>query len=303
MNYQQVIDEIFQQVKLEERSGKVANYIPELGKIDPEKFGVCLTTVNDEQFHAGDWQESFSIQSVAKVFSLSMAFGLIGEEIWKRVDVEPSGTAFNSILQLEQNQGIPRNPFINSGAIVVCDILMDLLKDPREELLNYIRNLSGNSDINFDPKVAASEKTAGFRNRAMVNYIRSFENIKNDVEKVLDFYFCLCSIEMTCQELSQSFLYLTDHRQNKDGTMVLSLSKSKRINAIMQTCGFYDEAGEFAYRVGLPGKSGVGGGIVAVNPELYSIAVWSPRLNPKGNSRRGMKFLEAFTTQTESSIF
>ena len=226
------------------------------------------------------------------------------ENLWTRVGVEPSGTPFNSLIQLETDKGIPRNPLINAGAIVICDILISHLSNPKKDFLDFVREISGVDTIAYNETVAKSEKETGFRNNAMVNYIKSFGNIENDIEEVMDFYFYQCSIEMSCKELSKAFLFLANdginpHNQNR----IITLSKSKRINAIMQLCGFYDEAGEFTFKVGLPGKSGVGGGIVAIHPHKYCIAVWSPRLNLKGNSFKGMKFLELFTTITESSIF
>ncbi|PHN05378.1 glutaminase [Flavilitoribacter nigricans] len=304
MDCQKIIDRVYAEVKAGENLGQVAAYIPELSKIDPDRFGICLTSIDGRQYRAGDAEEPFSIQSIAKVLSLSLAFACIGEPIWKRVDVEPSGTAFNSLLQLESENGIPRNPLINAGAIVVCDILCGYFREPKKELINFIRRAANQPDIDYAADIAASEKSTGYRNFALINYLKSFGNIHNDIDQVIDLYFNLCSIKMNCVELSHTFLFLANNGvQLESGETLLDSSRTKRINAIMQTCGFYDEAGEFAYRVGLPGKSGVGGGITAILPNEYAIAVWSPRLNKKGNSYRGMKFLERFTTETESSIF
>jgi glutaminase len=284
--------------------GEVASYIPELLLVDENKFGVCLTSVRDESCGEGDCNEGFSIQSIAKVLSLTLAFKKLGRSCWERVDVEPAGTSFNSLVHLEYESGIPRNPFINSGALVVSDMLVSLLGDTKAEFLDFVRLLAKDESINYDEKTAASEFEEGYRNFAVVNFLRSFGNIENDVEEVLDFYFHLCSIKMTCTQLSRTFLFLANGGKDPvSGERILTVSQSKRVNAIMMTCGFYDEAGEFAYEVGLPGKSGVGGGIVAVNPGSYAIAVWSPKLNPQGNSYRGMKFLEKFTTKTGHSIF
>ena len=300
--------EIFAKINkgLEERvnPGKVATYIPELGNIDPNKFGVHLTKIDGVEYACGDSNEKFSIQSIAKVLSLIMAYNLENEKLWKRVGVEPSGTPFNSMVLLEHNKGIPRNPLVNAGALVICDILISRLENPKQELLAFVREVSGFPDINFNLKVVESEKSKGYRNASSINLMKSFGNIENDIDEVLDFYFNLCSIEMTCKELSHTFLFLANNGVTpKTNKRIVSVSKSKRINAIMQLCGFYDEAGEFAFKVGLPGKSGVGGGIVAIHPDEYSIVVWSPKLNPKGNSWKGMKFLERFTTETELSIF
>ena len=303
-NYAQIISSIYSDILSKENLGKVPDYIPEIANISEDKFGVSFLDLNNSSFGSGDFEEKFSIQSISKVFALTLAYKHLGEKLWERVDVEPSGNAFNSLLQLEADNGIPRNPFINAGALVICDILLEILENPKEEILDFIRNLAGVKDVFFNEKVAASETTSGFRNAAMCNYMKSFGNIKNKPEEVLDLYFHFCSIEMTCKELSKSLLYLANGGKNPiNNQQILSASKAKRINAIMLTCGFYDESGEFSFLVGLPGKSGVGGGIVAVLPERYCITVWSPKLNAKGNSYRGMKFLEEFTTQTGESIF
>ncbi|MBR9923093.1 MAG: glutaminase [Bacteroidetes bacterium] len=304
MKYQTILDELLAQIQLEPIEGQVATYIPELAHIDPLKFGVHLSTLSGEQFTAGASREKFSIQSISKVLSLAMAFQLEGENLWERVDVEPSGNPFNSLVQLEYENGIPRNPLINSGALVICDVLLSKLDDPLEELLQFIRYISGRPDINYNKKVAASEREFGHRNAAVVHLMKSFGNIENDVVDVLDFYFKKCAIEMCCEDLAHTFLFFANHgKVPSTGEEILSRSQAKRINAIMQTCGFYDESGEFTYRVGLPGKSGVGGGIVAIYPGDFSVAVWSPPLNPNGNSARGMKFLEELTTRTGASIF
>ncbi len=304
MNYKKLISAISDELKVLEDKGKVASYIPELKKIDPGKFGLHIATVDNKSYGLGDYNEKFSIQSISKVLALTLAFKIDDNKLWDRVDVEPSGTPFNSMIQLEYEKGIPRNPLINAGALVLCDVLVSHLKNPREEFIEFLRNISGDPNIDYCYKIFESEKQTGFRNAALINLMKSFGNIKNKIETVLDFYYHLCSIEMSCKELSQVFLYLAAkgvHPATK--IEVVSPSKSKRINAIMQLCGFYDEAGEFAFTVGLPGKSGVGGGIVAIHPGEFSIAVWSPRLNKKGNSYKGMRILEFLTSKTESSIF
>ncbi len=304
MPYQKIIDDLYLKYKDFKIKGKVASYIPELKKVDANKFGINLYNLQDESFGAGNFQEKFSIQSISKVFALTLALKEIGEKIWKRIGVEPSGDPFNSLVQLEFEKGIPRNPFINAGALVICDLLISKLKEPKVKLLNFVRKLADNEDIHFNKKVVSSEKKYGFTNAAHVNLMKSFGNIKNDIDSVLDLYYHMCSIEMTCKELSKSFLFFTN-----DGILpwskekIVSLSVSKRINATMQLCGHYDEAGQFAFKVGLPGKSGVGGGIVAVHPDLYCICTWSPVLNKKGNSYLGLKVLEEFTSLTQASIF
>ena len=304
MDYQKIINEIYTRVQAEENKGKVASYIPELKKVNSSKFGINLSTLSSNNYSVGDSNEKFSIQSISKVFSLTLALKLIGEKLWKRVGVEPSGDPFNSLVQLEFERGIPRNPLINSGALVVSDILLSKLKKPKEDFLNFVQKLANNQNISYNFKVVASEKKLGFKNAAHVNLMKSFGNIKNNIEDVLDFYYHMCSLEMTCEELSKAFLVFANggvlpYTEER----VISLSISKRINATIQLCGLYDEAGKFAFKVGLPGKSGVGGGIVAIHPGKYCITVWSPKLNKKGNSSRGVKVLELFTTNTEASIF
>ncbi|MEM6297997.1 MAG: glutaminase [Bacteroidota bacterium] len=299
-----MLEKVYTQIKAEPNLGEVADYIPELGKVSPDKFGISLITPQEKYYAIGDAEESFSIQSIVKVLTLCLAYRQLGGELWERVNVEPSGTPFNSLVQLEYEEGIPRNPFINAGAIVVCDVLMDLLPSPKADFIAFVRELSDNPDLNYNAAVIESEKSEGYRNFALVNFLRAYGNIRNEVKEVLDFYFSCCSISMNCHELAHTFLFLANHGQTpSNGEKVLTPSRTKRINAIMQTYGFYDEAGEFAYRVGLHGKSGVGGGIIAIHPERFSIAVWSPSLNKKGNSYRGMRFLECFTTFTESSVF
>jgi len=304
MNFKEVIEEIFIKVSGIEAQGKLASYIPELANVDASHFGVHISTTLLEDFGLGDYNVKFSIQSIAKVFSLCLAYKLIGEDIWDRLGVEPSGTGFNSLVQLENDQGIPRNPFINAGALVISDILLTKLDDPKKDLLSFIRTLAKDVDIDYSYRIAQSEKSVGYRNVALCNFIKSFGNINNEPQEVLDFYFDLCSLETNCKDLSALLLFLANNGKTMhNNSQVLTKIQSKRINAIMQTCGFYDESGEFAFKVGLPGKSGVGGGIIAIHPTQYAIAVWSPKLNEKGNSYKGMKFLEGFTTLLDFSIF
>ena len=304
MDFQKIIDDIHSNFKDETDKGKVASYIPEFKKINPNKLGINLFTISCQSYGAGDYQEKLSIQSISKVLALTLAFKLIGNKLWRRVGVEPSGDPFNSLIQLEFEKGIPRNPLINSGALVVSDILISKLKNPKSDFLNFIRKLSNNNQINYNLKIVSSEKKYGFKNSAHVNLMKSFKNIRNDIDEVLDFYYHICSIEMTCEELSKTFLvFANGGKLTYNDERIISTSRTKRINAIMQLCGLYDEAGEFSFKVGLPGKSGVGGGIVAIHPGKYCITVWSPKLNKKGNSNKGVKALELFTTKTESSIF
>lgn len=303
MDYQLILDNIYDQILPFANEGKQADYIPALAKVNPDHFGMCLNTVNGESYSIQDSGIRFSIQSISKVFALALALSIKGEDIWKQVGKEPSGTAFNSLFQLELEKGIPRNPFINSGAMVVTDILMNELKDPENDFIDFVRALCCNDTIDYNMEVALSERQNGYMNAAIANLLKYHGRLTNDIEEVLMFYFKMCSIEMSCEELATAFLAFTGYKPFNYKGFHLTSSQVKRLNAVMQTCGFYDEAGEFSYLVGLPGKSGVGGGIVAVHPLKYSVAVWSPRLNTKGNSIMGLKALELLTTYTAESIF
>ncbi len=297
------INRIYNTLENKKNIGKIADYIPGLDKVNPNQFGICLSTIDQKMICAGDSSTPFSLQSISKVFSLALAFQQVGDQLWQRVGVEPSGSPFNSLIQLETEKGIPRNPFINAGALVICDELLSHTSEPKKQLLDFIKEISG-YDITFNPKIAEAEKATSFRNLALINLMKNFGNIHHSADDVLDLYCHLCSLEMTCKQLSKTFLFLANGGTTPSmHKSILSRSKTKRINAIMQLCGFYDEAGEFSFRVGLPGKSGVGGGIIAIYPNHYSVAVWSPPLNKKGNSYKGIQALELLTTQTASSIF
>jgi glutaminase len=302
--YPAILHEIHTEILSLQHQGTVAQYIPELATIDPNKFGMHLRTIEGDDFSIGNSGELFSIQSISKVFALAYTISLVGETIFNRVGVEPTGSSFNSLVQLEYEKGIPRNPLINAGAMVICDVLIDKLRDPKNDMLAFVRRLSRNPGIAFNERVAASEKEFGFRNVAMANFLKSFGNIHHNVDEVLDLYFHICSIEMSCKDLATAFLLFANHGKIvATDESILNKSQTKRLNAIMQLCGFYDEAGEFSFTVGLPGKSGVGGGIVALHPHRYAVATWGPRLNAKGNSLMGMKALELLTTKLGSSIF
>lgn len=303
IDYQNVIDTIYDNLKNGVHRGSVASYIPELAKIDVQNFGIHLRLLDGRTFAVGDWDKKLSIQSISKVLTLSMALPMYPENLWQRVDVEPSGNPFNHLSLLELEDGIPRNPLINAGSLVIADILVTLLENPKEDFLNYVRDVVDDPTISFNEEVANSERVTGYNNYAAANLLKAYGNLNNDVDDVLDFYFHQCAIEMTCEQLSKAFFMFANHGACCLKTHRLSEDQAKRINAIMLTCGFYDEAGEFAFKVGLPGKSGVGGGIVALLPHHFTISVWSPGLNIKGNSLLGMQALEQFTNTTKLSIF
>ncbi len=284
--------------------GRTAQYIPALAGVAGDKFGMAISTVDGCNYVVGDAEESFSIQSISKVFGLTQAIHHAGETVFTRIGVEPSGNPFNSMSQLEHENGIPRNPFINAGALVIADILLDYTNSPKQDFLDFIRRLCGNLDIRYNSEVFRSEYDNGQRNTALGHYLKSFNNLKNPVEEVLDFYFYQCSLSMSCLDLAKAALYLaTDGLHPKFDNPVLSPLQTRRINTLMMTCGTYDEAGEFAFHVGLPCKSGVGGGIVAIIPGKMSICVWSPELGKKGNSLAGMQALKFFVEQSGLAVF
>ncbi|MDO4511304.1 MAG: glutaminase [Bacteroidales bacterium] len=304
MNYQKILEDIYEEIKPFAHDGKQADYIPALAEVDPDQFGIYLSLLDGKHFSLGACESKFSIQSISKVFSLAIALSILGKDLWQRIGKEPSGTAFNSLVQLEYENGKPRNPFINAGAIVLADVLLTHLENPEEFFINFVRTLAGNPAIDYSTEVATSEQGCCYLNASIAYLLKHHGNLENDVERVLHFYCLMCSVEMSCKDLAQAFkAFARSSEPFSHAGVNLTISRVKRINAIMQTCGFYDEAGEFSFLVGLPGKSGVGGGIVAVCPSKYAIAVWSPRLNGRGNSIMGMKALELFTTYTTESIF
>ncbi|MFG2879379.1 glutaminase [Streptomyces sp. NPDC048337] len=303
MDYQTLLEQVAEDIAPLIGSGTPAEYIPALASVERRRFGMAIVDLDGNVFGVGDWQVPFSTQSITKVFALALALAEGGDSLWERVGREPSGNPFNSLVQLEYENGIPRNPFINAGALVVTDRLQTLTGDASSEVLRFLREESGNPDIAFDAEVAASEHEHGDRNAAVAHFMASYGNIDNPVPALLDHYFWQCSIEMTCADLARAGLFLARHGVRADGTRLLTRSEAKQINAVMLTCGTYDAAGEFAYRVGLPGKSGVGGGIVAVVPGQCAVAVWSPGLDAQGNSVAGVAALDRFTTLTGLSVF
>ncbi|MFC6286235.1 glutaminase [Nocardioides sp. GCM10027113] len=303
MDLDDVLEEIRAEVAPLVGKGMVADYIPGLASVDPHQFGMVVA-MNDGDIHVtGDSDVPFSVQSISKVFSLALVVARNGDDVWRRVSREPSGNPFNSLLQLDQEFGKPRNPFINAGALVVTDQLHHVTGDAAAAMRELVRAESGNSGIDGDPAVARSEAEKGHRIAAMAHLLASYGNLECPVEEVLDQYFWQCSLSMTCREVALAAGLLSRHGVRADGTRMLSLSQTKRINAVMLTCGTYDAAGEFAYRVGVPGKSGVGGGIVAVIPDRCTICVWSPALLPSGNSTAGLAALDLFTSRTGWSVF
>jgi glutaminase len=303
MNFQTILDDIHAELRPRlGQGGQVARYIPALARVSPHQFGIALRTCAGEVAQAGDSAVPFSIQSISKVFSLTLAIRAQGEALWQRIGREPSGSPFNSLVQLETERGIPRNPFINAGAIAVADRLVSL-GDGKAELLALLARLCGEA-VHIDDEVARSEAETGFRNTALANFMKGFGTLDNDVATVLDVYFNQCAIAMSCEQMACAAGYLCrDGRHPLAGVPVLSEAQTRRVNALMLTCGTYDAAGEFAFRIGLPCKSGVGGGIVAVVPDQLTLCVWSPALDETGNSWLGRQALELFVAKTGLSVF
>jgi glutaminase len=303
---ERIVKEIADEMRERPDRGEVATYIPELARADPQAFGIAVIDTEGNVAAAGDSDTPFSIQSVSKVFTLTLALGKVGDRLWRRVGREPSGSPFNSIVQLEFERGKPRNPFINAGAIVVTDTILSG-HQPREalgEILRFLQFLSDDASIMIDEAVAASEQRTGYRNYALANYMKSYGIIENPVDYTLGVYFHHCAIAMSCRQLALAARFLAHSGRNPaTGFSVVHPERARRINSVMLMCGHYDGSGEFAYRVGLPGKSGVGGGILAIAPGKASIAVWSPGLDASGNSHLGRIALEALTRRLGWSIF
>ncbi|MBK4987744.1 glutaminase B [Pseudomonas sp. S36] len=301
---QDMLQEILDQVRPLLSQGQVAQYIPALAQVDPNQLGIAVHSLDGQLHCAGDAHTPFSIQSISKVFSLVQAINHSGEAIWSRLGYEPSGQAFNSLVQLEVEKGRPRNPFINAGALVICDINQSRFATPALSMRDFVRRLAGNPRIVSDAVVAESEYQHRARNAAMAWLMTAFGNFHNDVDAVLGSYFHHCALSMNCADVARGFAFLANSGYcPHSGEHILTPRQAQQVNAIMATSGLYDEAGNFAYRVGLPGKSGVGGGIVAVVPGRYSICVWSPALNASGNSLAGIRALELLSERITASVF
>lgn len=303
MNYQSLLQAVAAEVAPMVGQGKVADYIPALARVPIAQFGIALRTVDGRTAAAGDADTPFSIQSVSKVLGLTLGLQALGGSLWDRIGREPSGNAFNSLVQLESERGKPRNPFINAGALCVADRLLSAHAEPAQVFADLGRKLHG-EPFAFDDEVARSERQTGFRNAALVNFIKSFGQIDNDVEDVLGLYCRQCAIVANCTQLAHAFGYLANGgEQPGTGQRIVDREQVRRINSVMLTCGTYDAAGEFAFKVGIPCKSGVGGAIVAVVPGEMVLCAWSPGLDETGNSVVARRALELFVTRTGLSVF
>ncbi|GGX58772.1 glutaminase [Streptomyces fructofermentans] len=303
LTFQPVLERIAAEIESTPGRGRPADYIPALAACDPRRFGMAVAELDGTVYGVGDWRQPFSTQSITKVFTLALDLAREADELWEHVGREPSGNPFNSLVQLEYENGIPRNPFINAGALVVTDRLHTRTGDAAGTLLDFLRAESGNDGLAADEGVAASETANGDRNAALGHFMASYGNIDNPVPVLLDQYFRQCAIEASCADLALAAGFLARHGVRADGSRLLTRSQAKQVNAVMLTCGTYDAAGDFAYRVGLPGKSGVGGGIIAVVPGRCTLCVWSPGLDQRGNSVAGVAALDRFTTLTGLSVF
>ena len=285
-----LLDQIASKARPLAADGKVASYIPALARVDPARFALVVRTADGHEFATGDADVPFSIQSISKLFTLALAMEWVSDELWDRVGREPSGMRFNSLIQLETEQGIPRNPFINAGAIVVADALLHRRPQIVPSFRNQMRLLSGNETIQYDGEVHRSERATGDLNRAIGFVLKAYGNLREDPLQVTDAYFNFCALAMSSRDLTRAAMFLVD-AQPGDGAPAHG-ENAPRLRALMRTCGLYDQSGEFAYRVGLPGKSGVGGGILVVQPGQFAACAWSPPLDRFGNSVAAQAALE-----------
>ena len=299
MDLQAILDDVAAEAAATPDRGRVATYIPELASVDPGRFGIAAALPDGTVLRAGDADVAFSIQSISKVFTLALALGRVGDALWSRVGREPSGQPFNSILQLERERGVPRNPFINAGALAVTDVLLQGAGPDAAvaEVLAFLRERTGR-DVAYDPAVAASEAAHGDRNLALAHFMAAHGNLRAPAPAVCGAYFRHCAVALSCADLARAGLFLSGAAD-----ACVSDARRRRILALMMTCGHYDASGEFAFSVGLPGKSGVGGGILVIVPGRASVAVWSPGLNANGNSKLGTEAMERLAARTGWSVF
>ncbi len=305
----QLLREVTEDARPAAQDGEVATYIPALADVDPEKFSLAAIEMDGTEHATDDADEPFSIQSISKVFALVLAMQRadaamgVSDELWNRVGREPSGDPFNSLVQLEREQGVPRNPMINAGALIVDDVLLDHCDDAHGSIHELVSELAG-TEIATDEDVRDAERRTGSKNRAIANLMASFGNLTHEVEDVLDLYVEQCALAMTTRQLARSVRFLAnDGVDPASGRRVLSSTLTRRVAAIMLTCGTYDAAGEFAFRVGLPCKSGVAGAIVSLVPRQMGVCVWSPPLGPSGNSLAGRVALTELSRRLDLTIF
>jgi glutaminase len=306
-NMKRILDTIIDKNRHWTKEGKVASYIPELSKADGEALGICVTTIDGEEFFAGDCETKFTIQSISKVVTLMLAIIDNGVEyVFSKIGMEPTEAAFNSIINLENNNDQkPLNPMINAGAIAVVSLITgDTAEEKFNRILKFTRKITGNPDININESVYVSEKATGDRNRSLAYFMKSTGVIEGDVEDVLDVYFRQCSMEVNCKDIARIGAMLANAGVIiSNNERVISREATRIIKTIMVTCGMYDASGNFAVHIGIPAKSGVGGGIMAAVPRRMGIGVVGPALDDKGNSIGGIKVLEELSGELDLSIF
>lgn len=287
--------------------GKAANYIPELAKANPEKLGICVVTGNEELHFAGDYHESFTMQSVIKPLILLLALMDSGiDRVRSLVGVEATGKPFDAFNYSDQAlTGAHINPMINTGAIALCTLIQgDTYQKKFSRLLELARKIADNPSMEVDEAVFQSEKTTGNKNRALAYMLKAYGMIHDPVEDIVDCYFRACSIKANCEDLARiAFLFAHHGKDIRTGKQLFDPAFAKYVNATLMTCGMYDGSGEFALNVGIPAKSGVGGGIMGVVPKRMGIGVYSPALDKKGNSLAGVKVLELLSQTMDLSIF
>jgi glutaminase len=280
------------------REGTVANYIPELAKVNPDLFSICIVTVDGKVYEVGDYQQLFTIQSMSKVFAYGLALEDHGRDyVLTRVGVEPTGEAFNSIILDEQSKR-PYNPMVNAGAIATTSLIKGAGATERlNRVLDMFRRYTGH-DVFVDISVFTSERSTGHRNRAMAHLMLNFGMIDQNIEEALDLYFQQCAVIVNCQDLAVMAATLANRGINPiTGERAVDHQYIKDILSVMYTCGMYNFAGEWAYTVGIPAKSGVCGGIFAVVPNQMGIGVFSPLLDVRGNSVRGVEVCKELSRQ------
>lgn len=302
-----LLKEILDKCSKYTKDGSVANYIPELAKANPEEFGMCVLSDTDAVYFAGDYDKAFTMQSVVKpIILLAALMDKGGECVRSLVGVEATGKPFDAFNYSDQALKCEHiNPMINTGAIALCTLIKgETYEEKFARLLNLVREMAGNPLLEVDEAVYMSEKATGNKNRALAYMLKAYGMIKDDAEEVLDCYFRACSIKATSVDLARiAFVLANKGLDPKTGEQIFDKKYAKYINAVLMTCGMYDGSGEFAINVGVPAKSGVGGGIMAVVPGRMGIGIYSPALDSKGNSFAGIKALELLSKELELSIF
>jgi glutaminase len=289
------------------RYGKVADYIPALGKADPNDLSVAICAPDGTVIDAGDTTHKVTLQSISKIIALALVLMDRGEqEVFKKVGMEPTGDPFNSIAKLEEVQPAkPLNPMINAGALAVTHMIAGASVEERfERLLQFVRKLAGNPTISYSEEVAQSEFETAFLNRSLCYFLKQHDIINEDVEELMDLYTKQCAIEMTCIDLARiGLVFAMDGRDPFTDEQIMPLDVARICKTFMVTCGMYNASGEFAIKIGIPAKSGVSGGILAAVPGRFGIGIFGPALDEKGNSITGMKLLELLSKTYSLSIF